>query len=63
MEEFKQLTGFSNSPDDFMAMKWSDWQPRILAYAKILKKNSLNDLMDKMQHNIPNGMVKHLHLH
>ena len=55
MEEFKQLTGFTNSPDDMMAIKWNDWQPRILAYSKLLKKSSLRDLMDKVQQNIPNG--------
>ena len=56
MEEFKQLTGLTHSPDDMMALKWNDWQPRILAYATLLQKNSLRDLMDKVQQNIPNGM-------
>ena len=55
MEEFKQLTGLTNSPEDIMALKWSNWQPRVFAYAKMLKKSNMRDLMDKVQEDVPNG--------
>ena len=54
MEELKQLTGLTNSPDDTKAIKWNDWQPKILAYVMLLKKSSIRDLLSKMQQDIPN---------
>ena len=56
MEELKQLTGLTNSPDDTIAIKWNDWQPKLLAYVTLLKKSSVRDLLSKVQQDIPNGM-------
>ena len=56
MEELKQLTGLENSPDDVMALKWNEWQPKILAYAMALNRSCLKDLTEKARQSIPNGM-------
>ena len=50
------MTGIANSPDDVMALKWNQLQPRILAYAMLLNRTCLRDLLDKVKEkDIPNG--------
>ena len=56
MEELKQLTGLTNSPDDVMALKWNEWQPKVLTYAMALNRSCLKDLTEKVRQSIPNGM-------
>ena len=44
MEEFKQITGQTESPEDVINLNWHKWQPKILPYASLSSKASIKDL-------------------
>ena len=57
MEEFKQITGQTESPEDVINLNWHKWQPKILPYASLSSKASIKDLTAQKQNDIPNGML------
>ena len=57
MEEFKQITGQTESPEDIINLNWHKWQPKILPYASLSSKASIKDLTAQKQNDIPNGML------
>ena len=57
MEEFKQVTGQVELPEDAISINWHKWQPKILPYAVLSNKSSIKDLLMQRQNDIPNGKV------
>lgn len=55
MEEFKQITGQSELPEDTVALNWHKWQPKVLPYASLLNKITVKELMVQAEKDIPNG--------
>ena len=55
MEEFKQITGQAESPEDTINLNWHKWLPKILPYASLCSKASIKELTVQGQNDIPNG--------
>jgi len=59
MEELKQITGQTETPEDTIALNWHKWQPKVFPYASLLNKTTVKELAMQVDEDIPNGIATH----